>query len=262
MKIVSYKSGSGPRYGLVEGGLVREAGDSLADLQPRQTVAPLASLTLLPPILSPGKIVCVGKNYHRDDDTDGSPARVPPVLFSKLGSALVGPGRPILLHRITHEVTYEAELAVVIGRRARATTEADALDYVFGYTCLNDVSARDLQDTDGQWLRAKSLDTFCPMGPWIVTRDEIADPQKLGIRCRRNGQLVQDSNTSRMLFSVAELISYISEAITLEPGDVIATGTPVNVRAMEGVPRILEAGDLIQVDIDQIGALENPVEAG
>jgi 2-keto-4-pentenoate hydratase/2-oxohepta-3-ene-1,7-dioic acid hydratase in catechol pathway len=161
---------------------------------------------------------------------------------------------------ITTQVDYEAELGVVIGRTARAVSVQEALDYVLGYTCLNDVSARELQSGDGQWVRGKSLDTFCPLGPWIVTTDEIPDPQNLAIRCRLNGQIVQDPSTRHMIFSVAELVSFISQGITLEPGDVLATGTPPGVGIVRRPPLLLKPGDVVRVEIDGIGALENPVE--
>jgi 2-keto-4-pentenoate hydratase/2-oxohepta-3-ene-1,7-dioic acid hydratase in catechol pathway len=260
MKIVAYDSASGPRYGFVEGDLVREAGESLVHLRPGRTVGLLSGVELLPPIPFPSKIICVGKNYRKGSDAQAGSLRTRPVLFSKLSSAVIGSGQPIRLHRICNEVIFEAELAVVIGRRASAVDEAEALDCVLGYTCLNDVSARDLQDSDGQWMRAKSLDTFCPMGPWIVTRDEVPDPQSLRICSRRNEQLIQDASTSGMLYSVAELISYLSEAITLEPGDIISTGTPPNVPTLGGVPRVLAPGDVVQVEIERVGILENSVK--
>jgi len=155
----------------------------------------------------------------------------------------------------------EAELAVVIGRRCRGASVSEALDYVAGYTCLNDVSARDFQRGDGQWVRAKSQDTFGPMGPYLVTPDEIPDPQTLPIRCSVNGQLLQDSNTGKMIFPVNELIAFLSRGITLEPGDVISTGTPHGIGAVRKPPVFLKPGDEVVVEIEGVGRLSNPVKA-
>src|SRR6266481_9873782 len=166
-----------------------------------------------------------------------------------------------MLSNLSQKVDYEAELAVVIGRRARQVSEADALEHVFGYTLINDVSARDLQFGDGQWTRGKGLDTFAPLGPFITTRDEIADVQALNIEGRLNGQVMQSSNTGKMIFQVAYLISYISKGITLEPGDVIATGTPDGVGIFRDPPVLLKAADVFEVSIDGLGTLRNPVEA-
>ena len=164
-----------------------------------------------------------------------------------------------MLPTISEQVDFEAELAVVIGQRAKRVSEAEALDYVFGYTLINDVSARDLQFNDGQWMRGKSLDTFAPLGPFITTRDEIADVQALKIEGRLNGQVMQSSNTSQMIFKVKMLVSYISQGITLEPGDVIATGTPDGVGVFRKPPVFLKAGDVFEVSIEGLGTLSNPV---
>jgi 2-keto-4-pentenoate hydratase/2-oxohepta-3-ene-1,7-dioic acid hydratase in catechol pathway len=179
-------------------------------------------------------------------------------VFAKWPSSVVGHGAEIRWDPgLTQQVDYEAELAVVIGSTARRVSVADALDHVLGYTCLNDVSARDLQFGDGQWVRGKSLDTFCPIGPVLVTRDEIPDPQALAIRCTVGDEVLQDANTSQMYFGVAEIISYCSQAFSLEPGDVIATGTPSGVGVFRKPPRFLAAGDVVGVEIDGIGRLEN-----
>jgi 2-keto-4-pentenoate hydratase/2-oxohepta-3-ene-1,7-dioic acid hydratase in catechol pathway len=171
---------------------------------------------------------------------------------------VTGPGAEIRWDpELTSQVDYEAELAVIIGRRARNVAVSDALDHVLGYTCLNDVSARDLQFGDGQWTRGKSLDTFCPMGPALVTADEVGDPGDLAIRCTVNGEPVQDARTSAMYFGVAEIISFCSTSFTLEPGDVIATGTPGGVGVFRDPPRFLADGDRIVVEIERIGRLEN-----
>lgn len=184
-----------------------------------------------------------------------------PILFAKFANAVVGSGQPVRIPPITDQVDYEAELGVVIGRRATAVSVDDALDHVLGYTCVNDVSARDLQFADQQWVRGKTLDSFCPMGPWIVTTDELPDPQTLGIRCYVNNELLQDSSTKQMIFSVAELVSFISQGVTLEPGDVIATGTPPGVGFARTPQVFLRPGDTVRVEIDGIGSLWNPIQA-
>jgi 5-carboxymethyl-2-hydroxymuconate isomerase len=219
---------------------------------------PLGSVHVLPPIRRPGKIVAVGRNY-REHAAEES-ARVPeePLVFAKLSSSVIGPDDAIRWSSgLAAQVDYEAELAVVVGKPAREVSVAEALDYVLGYTCLNDVSARDLQTRDGQWTRAKSLDTFCPMGPRIVTADEIPDPGALAIRCRVNGALRQDSSTAEMIHGVAALVSWCSRSFTLEPGDVIATGTPGGVGAFRDPPVFLADGDVVEVEIDGIGTLRN-----
>jgi 5-carboxymethyl-2-hydroxymuconate isomerase len=209
--------------------------------------------------LQPGKIVAIGRNYREHAAEEGVDPPAAPLIFAKLPSSVVGPGDEIRWDPgLTAQVDYEAELAVVIGRRTRRVTLEAALDHVFGYTCLNDVSARDLQFGDGQWVRGKSLDTFCPIGPVIVTADEIPDPQALAIRATVNGEVLQDASTAQMYFGVAELISYCSLAFTLEPGDVIATGTPSGVGVFRKPPRFLGDGDRVVVEIERIGRLENP----
>jgi 2-keto-4-pentenoate hydratase/2-oxohepta-3-ene-1,7-dioic acid hydratase in catechol pathway len=218
----------------------------------------LATEDLLAPLPRPGKIVAIGRNYREHAAEEGVEPPVAPLVFAKWPSAVIGPGADIRWDpALTGQVDYEAELAVVIGRRARRVSTTDALDHVLGYTCLNDVSARDLQLGDGQWVRGKSLDSFCPMGPAIVTADEIADPQNLAIRCLVNDEVLQEANTSEMYFTVAEIVSHCSQAFTLEPGDVIATGTPSGVGAFRSPPRFLADGDRVVVEIDGIGRLEN-----
>jgi len=181
-----------------------------------------------------------------------------PIIFCKFPSAIVGPDAVIRWDpALTRQVDYEAELAVVMGRTARHVSAAEALDYVAGYTLCNDISARDLQFGDGQWVRGKSLDTFCPLGPWLVTRDEIPDPQALAIRCTINGQVMQDSSTSEMIFRVRELIEFCSRAFTLLPGDIIATGTPHGVGHFRKPPAYLKDGDVVTIDIQDIGQLTN-----
>jgi 2-keto-4-pentenoate hydratase/2-oxohepta-3-ene-1,7-dioic acid hydratase in catechol pathway len=183
-----------------------------------------------------------------------------PLLFAKWPSSLIGAGDAIVLPPEATEVDYEAELGVVIGTTARRVSERDALDHIEGYVCVNDVSARDLQFGDGQWTRGKSPDTFCPVGPRLVPREEIDDPQALGIRCVLNGRTMQDSSTAQMIFSVAEIIAYASATITLEPGDLIATGTPAGVGVFQDPKVLLQDGDEVSVEIDGLGTLTNPVE--
>jgi 2-keto-4-pentenoate hydratase/2-oxohepta-3-ene-1,7-dioic acid hydratase in catechol pathway len=220
-----------------------------------------AALTGSLPIERPGKIICVGLNYrdHAEEQKLELPPR--PLLFAKWPSAAVGPGEPIVLPSLSQEVDYEAELGVVIGARARAIDSDGALDVVAGYVCVNDVTARDLQFADGQWTRAKSLDTFCPVGPELVPAAEIPDPHGLAIRCLVNGEVLQDSSTAHMVFGVGEIVAFASEAITLEPGDLIATGTPAGVGYTRTPPRFLAPGDTVTVEIEGVGALTNPVRA-
>lgn len=250
-----------PMLNLIQGG--NDLVDRLrsADLGGRR-VRPLDQVTLGPPVPNPAKLIAIGLNYA-DHATEGKLA-VPaePLIFAKFPSAIVGPGVAIEWDRaLTDAVDYEAELGVVIGRSARHVSERNALDYVYGYTCVNDVTARDLQERDGQWVRAKSLDTFCPMGPWLVTADEIPDPQALGISCTVSGQRRQDASTADMLFGVADLISRLSVAFTLEPGDIIATGTPPGVGWFSDPPQLLADGDEVVVSVEGIGDLRNPVAA-
>ena len=211
------------------------------------------------PFARPGKIVCVGLNYRDHAEESGMEPPSRPLVFAKWPSSLVGPGEAIVLPEQAQEVDYEAELGVVIGKRAHKVSVDDALDHVGGYFCANEVSARDVQFADGQWTRGKSFDTFCPMGPRVVPRDEIADPQALRIACRVNGETRQDSTTANMIFGVAEIISFATQAITLEPGDVIATGTPAGVAMGQPEPRYLHPGDTVEVEIEGIGVLTNQV---
>jgi 2-keto-4-pentenoate hydratase/2-oxohepta-3-ene-1,7-dioic acid hydratase in catechol pathway len=213
----------------------------------------------LAPVPRPGKLICIGLNYrdHAAESNMAIPER--PVVFSKFSTAVIAPGEPVVTPETSQQVDYEAELAVVIGRRAKNVSASSALDYVLGYTAFNDVSARDFQFADGQWQRGKSCDTFAPMGPTIVTADEIPDPHKLAIKLRLNGKTMQDSNTDQLIFGVPELIAFLSETITLEPGDVIATGTPPGVGFARKPPVFLKHGDEMEVEIEKIGTLNNPV---
>lgn len=220
----------------------------------------LAEVTLLAPISRPPKIVAIGLNYMDHCRETGTQPPSRPLLFAKFPTSVTGHHASISwIEGMTKEVDYEAELAVVIGKTAKEVKAADAFDKIFGYTALNDVSARDMQFSDKQWVRGKSLDTFCPMGPHIVTKDELPEPNNLRIGCRVNGETLQDSNTSEMIFNVPALIEFITQDITLEPGDVIATGTPSGVGFSRVPPVYLKLGDEVEIFIQGIGSLVNYV---
>ena len=213
------------------------------------------------PVPRPGKLICIGLNYRDHAAESNMPIPERPVVFSKFSTAVIAPGEPVVLPATSQQVDYEAELAVVIGRRAKSVSATRAYDYVLGYTAFNDVSARDFQFADGQWQRGKSCDTFAPMGQTIVTPDVITDPHKLAIKLILNGKTMQDSNTDQLIFGVPELIEFLSQTITLEPGDVIATGTPPGVGFARKPPVFLQPGDEMVVDIEGIGKLGNPIVA-
>ena len=218
---------------------------------------PLDDVILKAP-LSPRKITCVGRNYVEHANELGNDVPDEPLLFAKLITTVIGPGEKIRWREsTTTQVDWEVELAVVIGKPARYVREEDAMQYVFGYTVANDVSARDLQSQDRLWIRAKGLDTFCPLGPWIVTRDEIVDPHALAVRTTVNGEVMQDSNTSLMMFRIPFLISYCSQAFTLMPGDLLLTGTPGGVGKGKNPPRFLQHGDTVTVSVGGIGEITN-----
>jgi 2-keto-4-pentenoate hydratase/2-oxohepta-3-ene-1,7-dioic acid hydratase in catechol pathway len=214
------------------------------------------------PIDRPGKIICVGLNYRDHAEEQGTALPEAPLLFAKWQNTLIGPGDPIVIPPVVTKCDYEAELGVVIGERVRDVSAENALEAVAGYVCVNDVSARDLQFADGQWTRGKSPDTFCPVGPALVPRSEVPDPQALPIRAILNGQTVQESTTANMIFGVADVIAYVTRTITLEPGDLIATGTPAGVGAFRDPPLFMKPGDEITIEIDGIGSLTNTVVAG
>ena len=219
---------------------------------------PVSDVTLLAPIPNPSKVVAIGLNYmdHCREQNVKPPER--PIIFCKFSTAVVGPGATIRWDpALTQQVDYEVELGVVMGRLARRVPAAEALDYVAGYTICNDVTARDLQHGDRQWVRGKSLDTFCPLGPWLVTREEVPDPQDLSLRCTLNGQVMQDSTTAEMIFGVAYLIEFISRALTLLPGDVIATGTPHGVGVFRSPQVFMKDGDVVTVEVEGLGQLTN-----
>ncbi len=211
------------------------------------------------PVPRPGKLIAIGLNYRDHAAESNMPIPERPVVFSKFSTSVIGPGESVVLPKTSTQVDYEAELAVVIGRRAKDVSAEKALDYVLGYTCLNDVSARDFQFADGQWQRGKSCDTFAPMGPTIVTADQVPNPHQLPIKLILNGKTMQDSNTNQLIFGVPTLIEFLSQTITLEPGDVIATGTPPGVGFARKPPVYLRPGDDMMVEIGGVGKLGNPV---
>lgn len=251
------------RYGVVEG--IDEQSGSLDDafvafvegeplFQPLQLTgerSPLAEVRLLSPVIPRSKVVGVGRNYHDHAEELGSTVPEEPLLFLKPNTTVIGPDAPVLLPRSSHEVHYEAELAIVIGRMCKDVPIERVDDVIFGYTCANDVTARDLQRLDGQWTRAKGFDTFCPLGPWIRTR---LDPADLAVTTTVNGELRQSGRTSELVHNVAELVSFVSGVFSLLPGDVILTGTPAGVGPMVH-------GDRVSVTVEGIGTLTSPVVA-
>jgi 2,4-didehydro-3-deoxy-L-rhamnonate hydrolase len=261
MRLVSFSGG----FGRVEGDTVVPMGGDVVDFlrsgrHEEGQPLPLGEVSLTAPVPRPGAIICVGLNYREHAAEAGQPLPTEPVLFAKFPSCVVGSGEPIVLPAVApDEVDFEAELAVVIGRSAARVSRDEALRHVAGYTCANDVSARDLQLGAAQWTRGKAIDTFLPLGPWLVTADEIEDPGALGIRCALNGDVMQASSTSDMVFDVPTLVSVISQTLTLQPGDVIVTGTPPGVGFTREPPVYLRHGDEVTVSIDGIGDLTNPV---
>ncbi len=253
MRIARFTTGDDPAYGLVDG-----AGEKLAEVtgDPLYQRIELTGAThliedvrLLAPVIPRSKVIGIGRNYAEHAAEMGGEAPGEPLMFLVPNTAVIGPGDPVVLPPQTSEVHYEGELAVVIGRICKDIEPADALGVVFGYTCANDVTARDLQRSDGQWARAKGFDTFCPLGPWIETD---LDPSALGLVTRLDGEVVQDGSTADMVHDVAALVSHASKAFTLLPGDVILTGTPA------GVGPIV-AGQRVEVEVEGIGTLSNPV---
>jgi 2,4-didehydro-3-deoxy-L-rhamnonate hydrolase len=212
------------------------------------------------PITRPGKIVCVGLNYRDHAEEQGADLPAAPLLFAKFTTTLIGPGDPIVIPSLVTKCDYEAELGVVIGRTIRGVSKENAFEAVAGYVVANDVSARDLQFSDGQWTRGKSPDTFCPVGPLVPVSD-VSDPHALGIRAILNGETVQDSTTANLIFGIDEIVSYITQTSTLEEGDLILTGTPAGVGVFRDPQRLLQPGDEITIEIDEVGSLTNPVVA-
>lgn len=263
MRFVRFNNTDGKiSQGSIAENLITVLGD---DLQPTGQQVNLADISLLAPVV-PTNIFCIGLNYREHAKEGGAEIPKQPVVFMKPTSTLLNPGEPILIPACGDadgEVDYECELAVIIGKPARNVSKEDALGYVLGYTAANDVSARTWQFMPGgQWIRGKSFDTFCPLGPVLVTSDEIPDPQVLGIRTILNGETMQDSTTGDMIFSVAELIAFLSQDTTLLPGTVILTGTPQGVGCVRKPPVWLKPGDEVVVELEEIGRLVNPVAAG
>lgn len=278
MRFAHVLSDNGPRLALaVDGGLVlvemilpgapMTLDDLLVDADgwvAKLATRPVPSDRLEPtpdlaaPFARPRAVIAIGLNYHDHCREFGTPPPEQPIVFVKLPPSVVGPSAAISWSPdVTSEVDWEAELGVVVGREAKDVDAADAGDYIFGYTALNDVTARDVQRSEQQWVRAKSLDTFCPMGPVVVTRDELDPTGGLGIRSWVNGQPMQQSSTAEMIFPVHELVAYLSRSFTLQPGDVIATGTPLGVGAFRTPPIFLSDGDVVEVEIEGIGRLRN-----
>jgi 2-keto-4-pentenoate hydratase/2-oxohepta-3-ene-1,7-dioic acid hydratase in catechol pathway len=264
LKLVRYQTANGEASWArlsADGTLYRLAGDPLHGATP--TSEAVGDVLWLAPVESPPDIYGIGLNYHAHVSEAKQVVPSSPIVFTKPSASVTGPGQPIVVPSCCdrEEVDYECELAVVIGREAKNVSEATALEYVFGYTCANDVSARliQLKSPGGQWVRGKGFDTFCPLGPVLVTADEVADPQNLHIRTLLNGQTMQEGHTSQMIFSVAQLISFLSRATTLRPWTVILTGTPQGV-GWERIPRVLlHDGDVVEVEFEGIGKLSNPV---
>jgi 2-keto-4-pentenoate hydratase/2-oxohepta-3-ene-1,7-dioic acid hydratase in catechol pathway len=238
----------GVRYGILQGEMIQET-PSLFEFRPGTTHG-LDTVRILPPV-SPSKIVCVGRNYADHAKELGNAVPTEPLIFMKPPSSLIGHGDTILYPALSSLVSYEAELGVIIGRRARNVRKQDWADYVWGYTCVNDVTARDLQKKDGQWTRGKGFDTFCPVGQWAVPADEVA-LNTLRVQGYLDGKLVQDAPVTDMIFDLGDILAYVSQFMTLEPGDLIATGTPPGVGPMQ-------PGSSVRVVIDAVGALENPI---
>jgi 2-keto-4-pentenoate hydratase/2-oxohepta-3-ene-1,7-dioic acid hydratase in catechol pathway len=211
------------------------------------------------PIERPGKIVCVGLNYKDHAEEQGAKLPDAPLLFAKFPTSLIGPGEPIVIPPVVKEADYEAELGVVIAATVKQVSKENALEAVSGYICANDVSARDLQYGDGQWTRGKSVDTFCPVGPQLVPAAEVGDPHSLRIRAIVSGEVLQDSTTANLIFGVDEVIAHASQTMTLQPGDLILTGTPAGVGVFRNPKRLLEDGDEVTIEIEGLGELTNPV---
>ncbi|EFA10484.1 Fumarylacetoacetate hydrolase domain-containing protein 2A-like Protein [Tribolium castaneum] len=226
-----------------------------------KSVIPLKNVELLPPVIKPDKVACVGLNYSRHCDELNIPYPHEPIIFSKFSSTIVGPYDKIELPKISNSVDWEAELAVVIGRKAKAIRQDQALDHIFGYTVAQDITARDwvTARNNGQYLLGKSMDTFCPLGPAVVTKNKL-DPNNLTIKSWVNGKLKQNGNTNEMIFKVDFLVSYLSQVVTLYPGDVILTGTPSGVGVNRSPPEFLRKNDILETEIEGIGKMRNTVQ--
>lgn len=284
MRIVTYQSSQGVRTAAVENGKcydlnradaglpvcikqllamgpegLAQAARSIGQTKP----VPMEELRLLPIVPSPEKVICIGLNYADHARETGATPPAEPVVFCKFPTAIRGDWQPIVLPKVSHEVDFEAELVVVVGRGGRYIAAESARKHIAGYCCGNDVSARDwqLRKPGGQWLLGKSFDTFAPIGPALTTADEVPDPNNLRIQLRLNGQVMQDSNTSQFIFPVEELVAHVSQVCTLAPGDLIFTGTPPGVGVARKPPVFLKGGDVIEIEIERLGVLRNPVVA-
>jgi 2-keto-4-pentenoate hydratase/2-oxohepta-3-ene-1,7-dioic acid hydratase in catechol pathway len=284
VRLVTYRSGGGWRSGFLDGETVRdsaalaEAAGVTVDCSSNRTLLAagcdairtlaattgverlaLGELELGPPVPDPQKIVCLGLNYRDHAEETGMAAPSAPILFAKFANSLIGPGAPIVRPAVSEQIDYEAELAVVIGARCKDVAPGDALRHVAGAMNFNDVSARDLQMQTPQWTAGKAIDTFGPCGPALVLWDEMGDLQALRVQCRVNGETLQDGTTADMIFPVAETIAFLSTLMTLEPGDIVATGTPAGVGFTRRPPVRLRDGDVVEVEIERLGVLANPV---
>lgn len=247
---------------IIQGGwAARSAVEAYLKAAPRSAAVPLADVVLLAPIPKPPKLICVGLNYR--DHAAEAKMELPsvPTIFSKFTNTITGPGAPIILPKNSTKPDYEAEFAFVIGQGGRHIPAGYWRRHVYGYMCLNDVSARDFQLATSQWLMGKTFDTFAPTGPWLTTADEIADPHNLRIQLTLNGETLQDSNTSNLIFGIPTLVEYLSSVMTLEPGDIVTTGTPAGVGFAYKPPKWLKPGDDVTVTIEGLGSLSNPVVA-
>jgi 2-keto-4-pentenoate hydratase/2-oxohepta-3-ene-1,7-dioic acid hydratase in catechol pathway len=275
MRLVTFTAGDRPRPGVVaqqrvlelpypdlvafleDGERARQTAEKLL-AAPSAAAHPLSAVKLLAPIPRPPKFILIGLNYRDHAIESGLPIPETPTVFAKFSNAVIGPGEPIQLPQASREVDYEAELAFVIGRRGKHLAPLAWKDHVFGYTMVNDVSARDFQRATTQWVIGKTFDTFAPMGPELVSADEVADPHNLRICCEVNGRMLQDSSTSQLIFRIPELVSYLSQVLTLEPGDVVSTGTPPGVGFARKPPIFLQPGDEVVVKVEGLGELRNP----
>ncbi len=282
MKLVSYYLKNDDDRELRRGVLLEEGvvavpgefnalgGSDLAEIQAylqqagKAQVLSLSEVRLGPPVPAPPKIICVGLNYYDHASEVNMPIPTTPILFGKWGNSLAGPEDEIVLDGTSERVDYEAELTFVIGKTAYKVSEAEAMNYIAGYMCSNDVSARDLQfvTPNMQWARGKSLNGYCPVGPFLATKDEISDPHNLKIACRVNGQTLQDSNTDQLIFKIPFLLSHISQGITLQPGDIVLTGTPHGVGFTRNPPIFMKAGDVCEIEIEGLGVLRNTFVQG
>ncbi len=275
MRLVTFSAGGRPQPGVVahqkvvelpypdlvafleDGDRARQVAQNLAANPPSAAMHPLSAVRLLAPLPKPPKFICIGLNYRDHAIESGLAIPATPTVFAKYSNAVIGPGDTIQIPKVSQEVDYEAELAFVIGRRGKDVAPAQWKDCVFGYTIVNDVSARDFQRATSQWVIGKTFDTFAPMGPELVSADEIPDPHNLRISCEVNGRVLQDSSTSQLIFRIPELVAYLSQVMTLEPGDIVSTGTPPGVGFARKPPIFLQPGDEVVVKVEGLGELRN-----